>query len=394
MRRTPRPILLASLATSAVATLAWAHQPANEPAHQLTELKPTPRALTARPWFDSIIADFNATELTTRDAASDELKSDPRASLEIIAQQLSAPANLTAEQRQRLEDAAWSLFIARPRGAMGVQFSLARLPGDSTKGVRIEGTVGGFDASRVLNPGDIVLSINGREVATQPELKQEIISHDAGALVPLRIDRAGQVLDVSVRLGNYELLSTGVSLTEADLRGALRSRIERIARESGIPRAAAQQQDPIPTAPNAAQWRTAKTERDRRETVKRMMAAQVAIAEQRNPRNRNNRASLVFVNDANSAPGIQAAGADREPNAAARNDFLLTVDPSIADQITRIRAKIEQMKVQVEQIEKQLVTLRLPEEVRKQLQETRTAFLKQIEELRIQRRSLINAETR
>lgn len=63
--------------------------------------------------------------------------------------------SLTPERRSRLEEALWSVWDARPRGAIGI--TMGQGPG----GVLVTQVHDGFPASRVLIAGDVIVAIDG-----------------------------------------------------------------------------------------------------------------------------------------------------------------------------------------------------------------------------------------
>jgi len=153
----------------------------------------------------ALVAKLNDQSLEQRENASVQLQSDGSVTLALIEGYLltSPPGLLAAEQRQRLENAAYGRFITSPRAAMGVQFS--QLEGLNA-GVQISLPLDGFDSSRVLQAGDIIHRIDGTVVMDQSSMRAVIVSHSPGDKVGLQIEREGERLDVTLVMGNYEHL--------------------------------------------------------------------------------------------------------------------------------------------------------------------------------------------
>lgn len=130
-------------------------------------------------------------------------------------EQLVKAGEVGAEAVARLRSVASRLFAGRRMAGMGVQFA-----GFGPDGVQIEGTIDGFDAARVLQPGDVITGIEGERVITQDELRWEILSRDPGENLKLRLVRQGQEVEVSVRLGAFEELPAGQRPTSSDVANA------------------------------------------------------------------------------------------------------------------------------------------------------------------------------
>jgi Lon-like protease len=74
---------------------------------------------------------------------------------------------------------------------------------------RIESVLGGFPASAVLSPGDIVLEVEGVPMDTIEVIRDQIAGRDPGDTVMLTISRDGEVRDVQVTLGETADEETG-----------------------------------------------------------------------------------------------------------------------------------------------------------------------------------------
>jgi hypothetical protein len=161
--------------------------------------------------LEELVVMLDSPDLTLRDISTAALNDDPRVSLEVIEGLLdqNKDAALTPEQRVRLESVGIRKFVARPRGAMGVQFQQFDLEGE---GVVIQMTVGNFESTRVLMPGDVLLTIAGTPINSVDDARAAIISHEPGERVELRIERRGEPMAVSLRLGSFAELQRGANL--------------------------------------------------------------------------------------------------------------------------------------------------------------------------------------
>lgn len=102
----------------------------------------------------------------------------------------------------------------------GVDEALAKSLGFTRSGgVLINNIVkGGAGEAAGLREGDIILSINGKDVGTPGELQTEIAAHHPGDLVALKIFRDGKILDKSValRARDDEKLTAGNNESDND----------------------------------------------------------------------------------------------------------------------------------------------------------------------------------
>ena len=189
---------------------------------------------------ERLVEQLDAADLTVRTDAQQKIAAGGAMSLTQVESFLAQPG-LSHEQRLRLEAAGRELFADEPRAGLGVRFGN---PAAVERGVPLAGVVDGFPASKVLRPGDIVLSINGQPLSNQTHMGALILSHLPGEALRVEIERprlapgdAGRglaqppvdymVLDVP--LGRYEDLQTGVELTPARLEMAFRQRLARMA---------------------------------------------------------------------------------------------------------------------------------------------------------------------
>ena len=139
-----------------------------------------------------------------RASASVALGASDRVGLRDIEAALLTP-DLSPEQRLRLERVGFEKFSSTPRGALGIRFQ-QRLADGPASGTVIDATYEGFDAHRVLRPGDVIYSIDGQRVLSIDDGKRAIQSHDPGERLTLRIFRDGEPLLARVTLGSLRAL--------------------------------------------------------------------------------------------------------------------------------------------------------------------------------------------
>lgn len=181
------------------------------------------------------VKELDSDLVRVRENAEDALRSWARNQTDRVLSLIEPGAS--AEQRDRLLSLARSVFETSARGAMGVSF----LPVNAQfgnfdeevfdGGIPIEAPVKGFDSERVIKPGDLLLSIDGVRVRTNIEARVQIVSHDAGQVVRLEIEREGKVLQLPLRLGNWGDLNAtrgGRELATEHKDAAFRSRLARV----------------------------------------------------------------------------------------------------------------------------------------------------------------------
>ena len=86
---------------------------------------------------------------------------------------------------------------SKPRGRLGVK---ASMPQDNTVSVK-EVEAGGPAAAAGLQPGDIILKANGKDVRTLDELADALAGLFAGDTLNLRVRRGEGEMDIAVVLG-------------------------------------------------------------------------------------------------------------------------------------------------------------------------------------------------
>jgi len=106
-------------------------------------------------------------------------------------ERLMRSSGLSAEQRYRLASVGWSRFKTAPRAGMGISFGA-----DAQRGVRIERTIQGFHAAEVLEPADIVLVADGKEVNSRLDLQSAILSHSPDETMEVRVLRGTREIEI------------------------------------------------------------------------------------------------------------------------------------------------------------------------------------------------------
>lgn len=149
---------------------------------------------------------WGSDEYEVREAASQAM----RESLEVSDDALSRAIRerpLSAEQRERAQEAMRDRFFAGPRPALGVRMRGLL----DAAGVAIEGVLEPFPAHKVLKAQDIVLSIDDVVLEPGPDtsrLSQAILSRNPGDRVRLVVVREGQRLELETALGRLDQLDS------------------------------------------------------------------------------------------------------------------------------------------------------------------------------------------
>lgn len=187
-------------------------------------------ALYADPaWLDETIARLDDESFETREDAAAALIAEPTLTIDEIGERL-ASADLSAEQRLRLNRVGIERFAKMPRAGLGVRFAAP----NGLRGVPLGSVLENFPASAVLRAGDVVLSIDGQRVDSTAQMGALILSRLPGESLRMEIERTAPIeeapggiaevdrLVVDVPLGRYEDLATGVGLTPDRLEAAYR----------------------------------------------------------------------------------------------------------------------------------------------------------------------------
>lgn len=166
-----------------------------------------------------LIKDLDAPDLETRNAAMHRLI-ELETPLDKLSEELRS-FELTAEQRTRIDRAMFERFQRTPRAGMGVAFD-----GQFVQGVRLASVEPNFPAAKLLQPLDVITSVEGTSFNSQhtqmawQSLRQRILSFDPGQKIPMEIRRGEQRLSVEVPLGSYEDLERASIITDDDYASA------------------------------------------------------------------------------------------------------------------------------------------------------------------------------
>ena len=102
------------------------------------------------------------------------------------------------EQRLRLDRLGPSVLYRTPRAAVGIRFSMKQL--------EVGQLIEGFDAQRVLQVGDEIVSVAGHAMNSHNDLRPAIVMHSPGAEVTMRVIRQGRPLTLRLTLGDFDAL--------------------------------------------------------------------------------------------------------------------------------------------------------------------------------------------
>lgn len=164
----------------------------------------------------ALIADLASPKFAVREAASRALAGGA-AKLSEIEAALERP-DLAPEQRVRLLAAGRAVFSGSDRGALGVQFDTTALDGTV-----IGQVLPGFPANLSLKARDRIKRISGVRVDTPDPMGRQrgvrplVVARDPGDEVLMLIEREGQEVEVSVRLGRFRDLNNAALPSSYDL---------------------------------------------------------------------------------------------------------------------------------------------------------------------------------
>lgn len=157
-----------------------------------------------------------------------------------------------AEVLARFELAAMDAFMNAPRSGLGITYDTT----PTTRGVRLGGTVRGFDAYDKLREGDIVLAFSGSPVESgSMDLPVAIASFLPGETSLITLVRGGEEMQVEVELGTREDLRSARPLQDPVLRRAWAMRMDRLRGEGERGRLDADGVRSVVTAPPTASAR-------------------------------------------------------------------------------------------------------------------------------------------
>lgn len=69
---------------------------------------------------------------------------------------------------------------------------------------RIVEVLGAHPGSQVLEPGDVLVSVDGDEIATADDTREALADRRPGDVVPVSVERDGEILDLQIELGAAE----------------------------------------------------------------------------------------------------------------------------------------------------------------------------------------------
>jgi hypothetical protein len=164
---------------------------------------------------EGLVLQLSSDSFVDRELAADELEYNEKFSLSNLEAQLKR-TDLNEEQRLRLFRAAMIRFVTEPRAAMGIQLSSEI----NELGLRITGTVEGFDSINFLQNGDFISEINGWPIRAGVDLQVAIISRSPGEVVPVVYVRNEQRLTADIELGAWASLEGNNSLQRSALQAA------------------------------------------------------------------------------------------------------------------------------------------------------------------------------
>lgn len=297
-------------------------------------------------WLEPLIALLDADELAVREKATGDLQTDTRLSLTGLQARIADRSRpLTAEQSLRLSEVALRLFKETPRAAMGVSFTRRPVAGGVEIGMAIEG----FDARRVLKPGDVIAEMDGVPIVSYDDARAAIVSHDPGDEMRLSILRGGEVVQAAIKLGNYKELQNRDELTDATYREAWLVRCERLAGSGDA--AAGAGVGAVEAGVSLEQWQAARLAA-RRATLKRQQEEQTT-------------GGGVAREDV-GAQVMVGGGALRRAEDVPLIDFTDADQRRQSPQVRNVQAQIENLQAQVRLFERQLQNERNMNEVQRQ----------------------------
>lgn len=131
---------------------------------------------------------------------------------------------LSIEQRARVVQACEQRFREHPKGGLGVAFGAVSV--GSIEVIPIQNNRA-FPASTMLLPGDVIVRVGDEIMNNSFELRAQIISREPNELLPVKIIRAGKLLEMDLPLGSLAQLAGAGPLDPPLARRALELRWER-----------------------------------------------------------------------------------------------------------------------------------------------------------------------
>ena len=169
---------------------------------------------------------LDADDYAARQSAADFIYQTPMVGLETVEPWL-IDASLEPEARSRLEAIGEMLFRVSPRAAMCVQFERQGVAPIIIRNA-VPDEMGYFRAHEVIEAGDEVVLADGAAVETYDEFQAAILAHDPYEVMRLRVRRGGNLVDLEVRLGDFNRLPSPNLPADHIMRMAWEKRLARI----------------------------------------------------------------------------------------------------------------------------------------------------------------------
>jgi hypothetical protein len=191
------------------------------PLTTLMLLAASPAAVASTPVPAELLRELASPDAETRERAQEQIVGRADLKLKDL-DALILDGTLSPEAYFRCVGAARPKFESSPRGAMGVSFSLER------RGLNIvQSAMEGFPSVKVLRPGDRIVEIDGwqpdpyrSDFMSGGSARPFIISRDPGDVIPLKIIRDGQEVQVDLELGKFSDLKNTNPLSDSELKAA------------------------------------------------------------------------------------------------------------------------------------------------------------------------------
>ena len=144
--------------------------------------------------------------------------------------------DLLEEQRLRLLGVIEWRILNRPRGAVGIRM-MPRTLGSRPSGIEVQEVIAGLPAERVLRVGDVLIRLDGREVAQNQDLILHVQQMRPGEKISVELlrpvplpengevpdhfiegdqDRWFELIEVELSLGSYEQLGEDRGMQNAE----------------------------------------------------------------------------------------------------------------------------------------------------------------------------------
>ncbi len=317
---------------------AWATPGVTPPPPAFRAGEPDPGAPAAQSPLDGLLRDLNDDAFAVRERASALIAGDLSVPLDEIARALARP-DLSPEQSARLAAAGEARFVNAPHAALGTSFQASF--GTSPQ-VVIGRPQPGWDAARVLQPGDVIRAADGVVIDDFEQFRAILTAHDPGEAMALNILRGGRSIEVRVTLGRYDDLRDPLPLDEDLLRGAWAHRVARVWKRAGL----SPEQPAIDPRIDARTWRqlSRATERGERSMAGQAVAGSPEAAARAGPRlvaGGTARATRAWAIGPDGGRQGSFGGGGRGWNAGNRRG-----EPDLRDPIGPFRAQLEARRAQ------------------------------------------------